>query len=135
MGDFKDIKSDDPTKKTKILMTLVNEMSKDFQAALMGDPDNVVLNELSGGAKINRIFNERFPYEMVKLEVDEKEMRKDIIYAIKNAHGIRNGLFTPDLAFEVMVKEQIVRLKEPSLKCVDLVIKELGILIRRVCIY
>lgn len=37
----------------------------------------------------------------------------------------RTGLFTPDMAFEAIVKKQIVKLKGPCLKCVDLVIQEL----------
>ena len=37
----------------------------------------------------------------------------------------RTGLFTPDLAFEAIVKKQIVKLKTPCLKCIDLVIQEL----------
>lgn len=37
----------------------------------------------------------------------------------------RTGLFTPDMAFEAIVKKQVVKLKEPCLKCVDLVIQEL----------
>lgn len=40
-------------------------------------------------------------------------------------NGFRTGLFTPDLAFEAIVKKQVVKLKEPCLKCVDLVIQEL----------
>lgn len=39
--------------------------------------------------------------------------------------AFRTGLFTPDLAFEAIVKKQVVKLKEPCLKCVDLVIQEL----------
>jgi len=42
----------------------------------------------------------------------------------------RVGLFTPDMAFEAIVKKQISRLKEPSLKCVDLVVNELTNVIR-----
>lgn len=38
---------------------------------------------------------------------------------------LRTGLFTPDLAFEAIVKKQIVKLKTPCLKCIDLVIQEL----------
>lgn len=38
---------------------------------------------------------------------------------------LRTGLFTPDLAFEVIVKKQIIKLKTPCLKCIDLVIQEL----------
>lgn len=43
----------------------------------------------------------------------------------------RTGLFTPDMAFEAIVKKQIVKLKEPSLKCVDLVVSELATVIKR----
>lgn len=43
----------------------------------------------------------------------------------------RTGLFTPDLAFEAIVKKQIVKLKEPSLKCVDLVVSELATVIKK----
>lgn len=38
---------------------------------------------------------------------------------------LRTGLFTPDLAFEAIVKKQIVKLKTPCLKCIDMVIQEL----------
>ena len=43
----------------------------------------------------------------------------------------RTGLFTPDRAFEEIVKTQILRLKAPSLKCVDLVVTELTNVIRK----
>jgi dynamin GTPase len=42
------------------------------------------------------------------------------------------GLFTPDMAFEAIVKKQIARLKEPSLKCIDLVVQELSNVVRYV---
>ena len=44
--------------------------------------------------------------------------------------GIRVGLFTPDMAFEAIVKKQIGRLREPGLKCCDLVVQELTNVIR-----
>ena len=37
----------------------------------------------------------------------------------------RTGLFTPDMAFEAIVKKQIIKLKGPCVKCVDMVIQEL----------
>lgn len=43
----------------------------------------------------------------------------------------RTGLFTPDLAFEAIMKKQIIKLKDPCLKCVDLVITELVALIMK----
>lgn len=53
---------------------------------------------------------------------------KYILYLI--LIGIRVGLFTPDMAFEAIVKKQIARLKEPSLKCTDLVVNELSNVVR-----
>ena len=66
------------------------------------------------------------------MEFDEKELRREITYAIKNIHGIRTGLFTPDMAFETIVKKQIEKLKEPSLKCVDMVLMELINVVRKI---
>jgi len=66
-----------------------------------------------------------------QIEFDEKGLRKEIATVIQNIHGIRTGLFTPDRAFEEIVKKQIDRLKAPSLKCVDLVVSELSGVIRK----
>lgn len=97
---------------------MVQQFSVDFEKRIEGSGDQVDTVELSGGAKINRIFHERFPFELVKagvstrtlhitvshfltssskvflcsvtqMECDEKEMRREISYAIKNIHGIR----------------------------------------------
>ena len=106
---------------------MIQLMQSDFERAIGGmGSANINTMELSGGAKINRLFHERFPFEIVKMEFDEKELRREIAFAIRNIHGIRVGLFTPDLAFEAIVKKQISRLKEPSLKCIDLVVAELN---------
>ncbi|MEQ2313945.1 Dynamin-2, partial [Ameca splendens] len=123
--EYRGYRPDDPSRKTKQLLQMVQQFSVDFEKRIEGSGDQVDTVELSGGAKINRIFHERFPFELVKMECDDKEMRREISYAIKNIHGIRTGLFTPDMAFEAIVKKQIVKLKEPSIKCVDMVIQEL----------
>lgn len=112
---------------------MVQQFTSDFEKSIEGSSGkDVSTAELSSGAKINRIFHERFPFEIVKMEIDEKEMRKEIQFAIRNIHGIRVGLFTPDMAFEAIAKKQIARLKEPSIKCVDLVVNELCNVIRNV---
>ncbi|XP_028318984.1 dynamin-1a isoform X2 [Gouania willdenowi] len=123
--EYKNFRPDDPSRKTKALLQMVQQFSVDFDKCIEGSGDQIDTAELSGGAKINRIFHERFPFELVKMEFDEKELRKEISYAIKNIHGIRTGLFTPDLAFEAIVKKLILKLKEPTLKCIDMVASEL----------
>ncbi|XP_053195146.1 dynamin-3 isoform X4 [Scomber japonicus] len=129
--EYKNFRPDDPTRKTKALLQMVQQFGVDFEKCIEGSGDQVDTNELSGGAKINRIFHERFPFELVKIVFDEKELRREISHAIKNVHGVRTGLFTPDLAFEAIVKKQILKLKEPSLKCVDLVVSELTALVMK----
>ncbi|XP_074512536.1 dynamin-2 isoform X8 [Sebastes fasciatus] len=123
--EYKNFRPDDPTRKTKALLQMVQQFGVDFEKCIEGSGDQVDTNELSGGAKINRIFHERLPLELFKIVFDEKELRREISHAIKNVHGVRTGLFTPDLAFEAIVKKQIVKLKTPCLKCIDLVIQEL----------
>ncbi|XP_064165434.1 dynamin-1a isoform X4 [Anguilla rostrata] len=123
--EYKHFRPDDPSRKTKALLQMVQQFSVDFEKRIEGSGDQIDTYELSGGARINRIFHERFPFELVKMEFNEKELRKEISYAIKNIHGIRTGLFTPDMAFETIVKRQIEKIKEPCQKCVDMVISEL----------
>lgn len=144
---------------------MIQQLQSDFERTIEGSGSALVnTNELSGGAKINRIFHERYAnltkypltdndliqcsfvlfaricslrFEIVKMSCDEKELRREISFAIRNIHGIRVGLFTPDMAFEAIVKKQISQLKEPILKCIDLVVQELSSVVRlcteRVC--
>ncbi|KAK4811667.1 hypothetical protein QYF61_024739 [Mycteria americana] len=140
--EYKNFRPDDPARKTKALLQMVQQFAVDFEKRIEGSGDQIDTYELSGGARINRIFHERFPFELVKMEFDEKELRREISYAIKNIHEpvssrptwpLRplTGLFTPDLAFEAIVKKQVQKLKEPSLKCVDMVVSELTSTIRK----
>jgi len=46
---------------------LVQRFGLEFEKQIEGSGQNVNLAELSGGAKINRIFHERFPYDLVKV--------------------------------------------------------------------
>uniref|UniRef100_A0A8C1NHN7 dynamin GTPase n=1 Tax=Cyprinus carpio TaxID=7962 RepID=A0A8C1NHN7_CYPCA len=89
VDEYKNFKPDDPARKTKALLQMVQQFGVDFEKRIEGSGDQVDTLELSGGARINRIFHERFPFELVKMEFDEKELRREISYAIKNIHGVR----------------------------------------------
>uniref|UniRef100_A0A8C9L5X6 dynamin GTPase n=1 Tax=Pavo cristatus TaxID=9049 RepID=A0A8C9L5X6_PAVCR len=112
--EYKNFRPDDPARKTKALLQMVQQFAVDFEKRIEGSGDQIDTYELSGGARINRIFHERFPFELVKV----------LFLCI-------TGLFTPDLAFEAIVKKQVQKLKEPSLKCVDMVVSELTSTIRK----
>ncbi|XP_029285121.1 dynamin 3a isoform X2 [Cottoperca gobio] len=123
--EYKQYSCDDPARRTKTLLQSVQRLAVDFEKLIEGSGDKVDTVNLSAGAKINRIFHERFPYELVKIELDEKKLRREINYAIRNIHGIRTGLFTPDKAFEAIVKKQISSLEGPCIQFVDMVSQEL----------
>ena len=73
----------------------IQQLQQDFERSIEGSGSAAVNTlELSGGAKINRLFHERFPYEIVRMEFDEKELRREIAFAIRNIHG-KNELPSP----------------------------------------
>uniref|UniRef100_A0A8C2HK38 dynamin GTPase n=1 Tax=Cyprinus carpio TaxID=7962 RepID=A0A8C2HK38_CYPCA len=111
--EYKHFRPDDPSRKTKALLQMVQQFAVDFEKCIEGSGDQVDTVELSGGARINRIFHERFPFELVKMEFDEKELRKEISYAIKNIHGIRYYVFfffLGQLAQYPMLREEMERI-------------------------
>ena len=46
---------------------MIQGFNDTFEKLIEGTGASVDINELSGGAKINKIFHERFPYELVKV--------------------------------------------------------------------
>lgn len=48
---------------------MVQQFGVDFEKRIEGSGDQVDTLELSGGARINRIFHERFPFELVKVRL------------------------------------------------------------------
>lgn len=56
------------------------------------------------------------------LQCAEYNALYDIYY---NMQGPRPSLFVPEISFELLVKRQVRRLEEPSLRCVELVHEEM----------
>lgn len=126
VNEYKNFSGNDPASKAKTMLQLIQQLKNDLERSIDGATSNDInTNELSGGARINRIFHERLPYEIQRMEYDEKQLRKEISIAIKNIRGTRVGLFTPDQAFEAIVRDHIRRLSKPSLQCIELVLAEL----------
>ncbi|KAK2495299.1 hypothetical protein MC885_019215, partial [Smutsia gigantea] len=123
---YKNFKPEDPTRKTKALLQMVQQFAVDFEKRIEGSGDQVDTLELSGGAKINRIFHERFPFEIVKMEFNEKELRREISYAIKNIHGIRQLANFPRLCEETErivanhIREREGKTKDQVLLLIDI---------------
>lgn len=130
--EYKNDPADEATRKSKTLMIMIQQLQADFETNVLGkNPDEVNTLELSSGARINRLFHEKFPFELAKMVIDEQQLRREIAFAIKNATGIRIGLFTPDQAFTAIVRKQIERLRDPALDCLQWCMEELDTLIRK----
>ena len=62
---------------------MLQQISTDFDRSILGsDANEVSTQELSGGARINRLFIERFPFELVKVSyrVIKFDFPKNILY-------------------------------------------------------
>ena len=54
-------------KSTSLFFRMIQQFNVDFDKSIEGSGTEINTRELSGGAKINRIFHERFPFELVKV--------------------------------------------------------------------
>lgn len=106
------------------ILDLLTKFACNYKAAIDGS-GNVVLQELSGGARINYIFHETFGRTLQNVQPLDGLSRLEVLTAIKNSTGPRTAVFVPDSSFEQLVKKQIARLEEPSIRCVELVHEEL----------
>eukprot|EP00105_Crassostrea_gigas_P012177 XP_011428084.1 PREDICTED: dynamin-1-like protein [Crassostrea gigas] len=86
---------------------------------------NQACNDRCGGARICYIFHETFGRTLESVNPFGGLNPLDILTAIRNATGPRPALFVPEVSFELLVKRQVRRLEEPSLRCVELVHEEM----------
>jgi len=57
VSEYKQFQVNDPARKTKALMQMVQQFTADMERSIEGSSAKLVsTNELSGGAKINRLF-------------------------------------------------------------------------------
>ena len=58
----------DPVKNnTKNLVKMVNALGTDISTSIEGSRDAMNLTKLSGGARIAKVFHERFPYAIARV--------------------------------------------------------------------
>eukprot|EP01116_Phalansterium_solitarium_P013956 TRINITY_DN31424_c0_g1_i1.p1 TRINITY_DN31424_c0_g1~~TRINITY_DN31424_c0_g1_i1.p1 ORF type:complete len:784 (+),score=272.29 TRINITY_DN31424_c0_g1_i1:89-2353(+) len=108
-----------------LLLHLVNKVSDSFRAAIDGVSAEVTTNELNGGARIRYIFHDTFAKQLGSLDPLEGLSVNDIKNAIRNAAGPKPALFVPEAAFELLMKRQIERLREPAKRCAEMTLDEL----------
>lgn len=112
------------------LLQIITRFASAYCSAIEGTARDIETSKLSGGARICYVFHEIFSKRLDAVDPLEGLTCRDILTAIQNATGPRPALFVPEVSFDLLVKRQIRRLEEPSLKCVDLVHEELVAIIQ-----
>ena len=108
------------------LLSSVFKFTTKYKELLNGNILNTNLNKVYiGAAKINKIFNQKFINEVLSIDPLDNLKDEEILIVIKNTNGLRPSLFVPEIAFEILVKQEIKRLEEPGLLCVKKVYDEL----------
>ncbi|KAJ3809608.1 Dynamin central region-domain-containing protein [Lentinula lateritia] len=108
-----------------VVLSVITEFTNEFRTVLDGSTNDLSVNELSGGARISFVFHELFNNGIKNIDPFDQVKDGDIRILLYNSSGSTPALFVGTAAFEVIVKQQIKRLEEPSLKCCQLVYDEL----------
>ncbi|KAH9857611.1 Dynamin central region-domain-containing protein [Lenzites betulinus] len=108
-----------------IVLSVITEFCADFRTTIDGNTNELSLNELSGGARISFVFHELFNNGIKTIDPFDQVKDGDIRTILYNSSGSTPSLFVGTQAFEIIVKQQIRRLEDPSLKCCQLVYDEL----------
>ncbi|CDK27252.1 unnamed protein product [Kuraishia capsulata CBS 1993] len=110
---------------SSIVLSVITDFCNDYTGVLNGQIKDISSLELSGGARISFVFHEIFKNGVYALDPFDQIKDADIRTIMYNSSGSSPSLFVGTQAFEVLVKQQIHRFEEPSLRCITLVFDEL----------
>ncbi|KAL5604208.1 hypothetical protein BROUX41_002190 [Berkeleyomyces rouxiae] len=108
-----------------IVLNVITEFTNEWRTVLDGNNTELSSAELSGGARISFVFHELYSNGVKAVDPFDVVKDADIRTILYNSSGSSPALFVGTAAFELIVKQQIKRLEESSLRCVSLVYDEL----------
>ncbi|KAJ0069174.1 hypothetical protein NL108_003093, partial [Boleophthalmus pectinirostris] len=122
--------------KSATLLQLITKFAAEYCNTIEGTAKYIETAELCGGARICYIFHETFGRTLESVDPLGGLTTIDVLTAIRNATVWPKTCFiVPEVSFELLVKRQIKRLEEPSLRCVELVHEEMQRIIQHCSIY
>ncbi|RCK65042.1 Vacuolar protein sorting-associated protein 1 [Candida viswanathii] len=108
-----------------IALSMITNFTKDYTGILDGESNELSSQELSGGARISFVFHEIYKNGINAIDPFDQIKDADIRTIMHNTSGSAPSLFVGTQAFEVLVKQQIKRMEEPSTRCINLIFDEL----------
>ncbi|CAG9806612.1 unnamed protein product [Chironomus riparius] len=108
-----------------VISLIITETAVAFSTILEGKEWSKIkdVEPLVGGPKLRRIFDDTFGTALAGIELDFN--KQDIMKNISNSGSFRPAVFVSNNHFEDLVYKQIEHLREPSIKCVDQINKEM----------
>lgn len=110
---------------SSIVLSIITDFCNDYNGILDGEAKELSSLELSGGARISFVFHEIFKNGVNALDPFDQIKDSDIRTIMYNSSGAAPSLFVGTQAFEVLVKQQIHRFEDPSIRCINLIFDEL----------
>ncbi|ONH65063.1 Vacuolar protein sorting-associated protein 1 [Cyberlindnera fabianii] len=108
-----------------VVLSTITDFCKDYNGILDGEAKDLSSMELSGGARISFVFHEIYKNGVNALDPFDQIKDADIRTIMYNSSGASPSLFVGTQAFEVLVKQQIRRFEDPSVRCINLIFDEL----------
>ncbi|KAF9977050.1 vacuolar protein sorting-associated protein 1 [Actinomortierella ambigua] len=126
LASLGDVLGDGAGSQASIVLNIITEFTTEFRTIIDGNSADLSTFELSGGARISFVFHELYANGVKSLDPFDQVKDVDIRTILYNSSGSSPALFVGTTAFEVIIKQQIRRLEDPSLRCVTLVFDELA---------
>jgi GTP-binding protein EngB required for normal cell division len=115
----------DPATRSAALLNTVVGYAQKFKSRMEGTDDEADIDTFCGGAKIKSLFKGKFRKSISDVDVLEKLSPAQIRNIISNSGGLKGGLFIPDEAFHVVIRQAVRELRGPANECVQVVYDEL----------
>jgi len=106
---------EDPDEAGALILNIISKFVEAYRDFIEGKFVKDTSVEYMGGSRINYIFFEVFNKAILQVDPFDSLTDEDIKTAIRNASSLRPNLFIPEVAFEVLSKQQIQRLQSPSI--------------------
>ncbi|CEG77753.1 Putative Vacuolar protein sorting-associated protein 1 [Rhizopus microsporus] len=116
---------DQPSNRANMVLNIITEFCTEFRTIIDGTSGDLSSFELSGGARISFVFHELYASGVKGIDPLDQIKDVDIRTILYNSSGSSPALFVATTAFELIIKKQIKRLEEPSVKCINMVYDEL----------
>jgi dynamin 1-like protein len=114
------------------VLNIIAKYSSSFSEFLEGKFVKDTAVEFKGGSRLNHIFFQIFTVTIQNIDPFDALTDDDLKTAIRNASSLKPNLFVPEVAFEVLSKQQISRLEQPSLQCVQYAYEELRNIVQQI---